>query len=229
MPSALHVAIRSSAIAAAVATVIAACHKDSPVAPIVPTRVSVTQGSDAQVGTAGQRLPSSVTVRALDQNGNPMASVAVSWRILAGGGSLDAAMSTTDAAGDALVNWTLGTAARLDSLQASVGATVSTVVIAIATAGPVTSLKKVGGDQQVPRGTTSAPIIVQAADQYGNVVAHAPVSWAVQSGGALSATQTMTDSGGHATVTLTTDAVASTYTVTARAGALSVTFVVTGS
>jgi hypothetical protein len=217
-------------LAAALALVAAACHKDSPVSPPTPTQVAPTQGSDAQISTVGQRLPLPVTVRVLNASGSPVRGVTVAWTILAGGGSLDVGTSTTDSTGDALVHWTLGTVARMDSLQASVGTSLSVVVVATAQAGVVASLQKVSGDQQtLARGTTSAPLIVQAFDQYGNVVRNAAIAWSDQNGGLLSAAQTMTDSNGKAAVTLTTDPAPATYAIVAQAGSLKVTFVVTGN
>ncbi|MFI5244058.1 MAG: Ig-like domain-containing protein [Gemmatimonadales bacterium] len=217
-------------LAAALVVVAVACHKDSPASPPTPARVTPTQGSDAQIGMVGQRLPLPVTVRVLNASGSPVRGVTVAWTILAGGGSLDVGTSTTDSTGDALVNWTLGTVTRLDSLQASVGSSLSVVVVATAQAGAVASLKKVSGDQQtLPRGTTSAPFIVQAFDQYGNVVSNAAITWSAQNGGLLSAAQTMTDSSGRTAVTLTTDPAPATYTIVAQAGSLRVTFVATGS
>jgi len=217
-------------LAVACTAVLAACHKGAPVAPLVPASMSPTQGSDAQSGTVGQRLPASVVVRVYDQNGSPMGNVVVVWTIVAGGGSLDTGLSTTDAQGDALVNWTLGTVAGVDSLEAYAGGAVSYIVVAKGQPGPVTTLSKVAGDQQaVAKGTTSAPLIVQARDQYGNLVPGSAITWVDQNGGALSAAQTTTDASGDASVTLTTDPSAETYTIVAQDGAARVTFVVTSS
>jgi hypothetical protein len=231
MNSGSHRTRKSSVLlATALAVVAAACHKDSPVSPPTPARLAPTQGSNAQLGTVGQRLPLPVTVRVLSASGSPVRGVTVTFTILAGGGSLDVGTSTTDSTGDALVNWTLGTVARLDSLQASVGTSLSVVVVATAQAGAVASLQKVSGDQQIlPRGTTSAPFIVQAFDQYSNVIPNAAITWSDQNGGFLSATQTMTDSDGKAAVTLTTDPAPATYAIVAQAGSLNVTFVATGN
>jgi hypothetical protein len=231
MESRSHGARNTSAfIAAALALAAVACHKESPVSPPSPATVAPTQGSDAQFGTVGQRLPLPVTVRVLGASGSPIGGITVTWTIVAGGGTLDVGTSTTNAAGNALVNWTLGTVARLDSLQASAGASTSVVLVATAQAGAVASLKKVSGDQQsLPRGTTSAPFIVQAFDQYLNVVPNAVISWSDQNGGLLSAAQTMTDFSGKAAVTLTTDPAPATYTIVAQSGSLRVTFAATGN
>ena len=231
MHSRSHRARKSSVLLAGLLGVMApACHKQSPLSPPTPGLVAPTQGSDAQIGTVGQRLPLPVTVRVVGASGSPVGRVTVTWTILAGGGSLDVGTSVADSAGDALVNWTLGTVARLDSLQASVGTSLSVVLVATAQASAVASLKKVSGDQQIlPRGTTSAPLIVQAFDQYLNVVPDAVITWSNQSVGLLSASQTMTDPNGKAAVTLTTDPAPATYTIVAQDGSLKVTFVATGN
>jgi adhesin/invasin len=214
----------------ALAATLAACHKDSPVAPATPARIAPTTGSNAQVGTVGQQLSSPVTVQVLDANGAPMSGVTITWTVLAGGGSLDANTSTTDASGNALVHWTLGTVVGVDSLQALVGGAVWVDVGATAQPGAVASLQKVAGDQQtVAEGSTSAPITVQALDQYGNIVPNVTIMWVDQSGGALSASQTMTNAQGDATITLTADQAAETYTIVAEDGSAEVTFVVTSS
>jgi adhesin/invasin len=216
--------------ATALAVALAACHKDSPAAPTLPTKIAPTPGSNAQVGTVGQQLAAPVTVQVLDANGNPMSGVTITWTILAGGGSLDASTSTTDASGNALVHWTLGTVAGADSLQALVGGAVWVDVGATAQPGAVASLQKVSGDQQnVPDGSTSAPIVVEALDQYGNVVPNATITWMDENGGALSTTSTTTDSSGKATVTLATDQAPETYTIVAEDGSVQVTFVVTSN
>jgi adhesin/invasin len=215
---------------AALAAALAACHKDSPVAPALPTKIAPTPGSTAQVGTVGQQLAAPVTVQVLDVNGNPMSGVTITWTILAGGGSLDASTSTTDASGNALVHWTLGTVAGVDSLQALVGGAVWVDVGATAQPGAVASLQKVAGDQQsVPDGSMSAPIVVEALDQFGNAVPNATILWVDENGGVLSSTTTMTDSTGKATVTLATDQAPETYTIVAEDGSVQVTFVVTSN
>jgi len=221
----------SVSLVAACAAALAACHKDaSPVSPPTPASIAPTQGSSAQTATVGQALPSAVTVTVLDASGTPLSGVGVAWTILAGGGSLSATSATTNADGQATVTWTLGTVARVDSLQATTASALTVVVTATAQPGPVMTLQKVAGDQQmVAEGSTSAPIVVQALDQYGNVVPNVAITWVDQNGGALSSTQTMTDASGDATVTLTADPAQETYTIVALDGSIQVTFVETSN
>src|SRR5271169_2851104 len=137
---------RSSVLLTAVcAAALAACHKSVPLVFLLAASMSPTQGSDGQTGTVGQQLPASVVVRVLDQNGSPIGNVVVVWTIIAGGGSLDTGLSTTDAQGDALVHWTLGTVPGVDSLEAYAGVAVQYIVVATARPGPVTTLQKVAG------------------------------------------------------------------------------------
>jgi alpha-tubulin suppressor-like RCC1 family protein len=72
-----------------------------------PAHLTVVAG-DSQVATAGEVVPDSLGVRVEDRFGNPVAGVAVVWAVTAGGGSLGAAQSVSDAQGVARVRWTLG-------------------------------------------------------------------------------------------------------------------------
>lgn len=72
-----------------------------------PSQVSKVSG-DNQTGTVGQPLSSPLVVKVADAGGNPVAGVAVSWAVTAGGGSVNPSSSLTSSAGLAQTTWTLG-------------------------------------------------------------------------------------------------------------------------
>lgn len=71
------------------------------------TVVEVASG-DGQTGRAGSTLAKPLTVLVRSEDGHPVAGATVSFRVTAGGGSLDRNSAVTDEAGTASVSWTLG-------------------------------------------------------------------------------------------------------------------------
>ena len=65
-------------------------------------------GPQARTGAAGATLDPPLAVRVVDQHGNGVPGVQVSWSITAGGGALSAVSAQTDAEGVARATWTLG-------------------------------------------------------------------------------------------------------------------------
>jgi protocatechuate 3,4-dioxygenase beta subunit len=191
----------------------------------VATTLTVVAGSNGQTGIAGQPLPVPITVHVLDQNGNSIAGAVVSWTIMGASGSVSSPTSTTNAAGDASVIWTLGTAAGTDSLTASLANGASVVITATATAGPFANLAIVSGDNQnVNSGTESNPFVVRAVDANGNPVEGVSVGFTSDNAGTLNPTSMTSDANGLASTTLTPTGSGIAFTVTATAGTSAVTF-----
>jgi adhesin/invasin len=213
------------------AAVLAACNSDSDTntAPPVATVITANSGSSGQTGVVGQALSAPISVHVTDQNGALVSGAVVTWTVQAGSGSVASQTSTTDATGDATVAWTLGNAAQLDTLTASLASGGSVMITATGTAGAFTSLTLVSGNTQtITAGTTSAALVVKAVDQFGNAIPNTTVSWSVSGGGSLSSSSTTTDATGMTSVTLATDPAAAAYTVTATSGsATPVTFAIT--
>jgi adhesin/invasin len=198
---------------------------------ILASGISVNSGSDGQTGTVNEALANPIVVHVTDANGNSSANSLVIWSVTAGGGSVTATTSLTDANGNASVVWTLGPTAGTNSLRASISSGAFVVINATAETGVITAtIDKTGGDAQtVAAGATSAPMVVTILDLAGNPVANATVTWA-SSGGTLSATSTTTDASGQTQVTLTTGPTAAIYTVTVQSpGAAAVTFTITAT
>ena len=181
------------AVAAAVLLVSAACSDSSSEPNSRPTTdVEVLLGED-QGGMAGAQLPSPIVVVALDANGDPVADQAMTFQVMAGGGSVDAATARTNAAGLAQVRWTLGTVMNTEQrLQAravgSGGATLASVDI-FASVGPGAP-----ATLQVVPPTPGGNVYpgARVLDQYGNPVPGVPVTFEVIAGGGTveGATQT---------------------------------------
>lgn len=227
----LNIASRTTLVAAFTLTTLAACGSDrtaatAPATPAVARLVAKTDPSQL-VAAVGTTL-SGTQVQVQDANGAPISGVVVSFTVF-NGGSVSLVNTTSDGNGLATVDWTLGTVAGADSLEASVGANIMTYLVATATPGAVAQLVAVSGDQQQLAEGASAALVVKALDQYGNVVPNVAVTWTDESGGALSATTSTTDANGLAQVTLTTDLAPEQYTVMAQAASATVTFVDTSN
>lgn len=193
-----------------------ACSSSDSTAPATPATISAVAGTNAQIGTVGQPLPTNISVTVLSSSGTPMPGVFVSWAVQSGGGTISITSSSTDSLGVASVSWTLGTVAGVDSLTATVSGVSPIVFSATASPGEVASLVKVSGDAQVvPAGSAAQPFVVKAVDTYGNAVPGVSVTWVLENGGELSTTTTVTGSDGLAQNVFTTDTT-TTYQVMAE-------------
>jgi hypothetical protein len=219
---------RRGLLLAALAGAGACSDNNNSVAPLTATAVTANAATNGQTGTVGTALAQAVGVLVVDQNGAPLANATVNWTVESGGGALSASSSTTDSNGNATVVWTLGTIAGTDSLKASLASGAVAFVTATATAGAATQiLITSGGTQTVAAGSTTAPFVMEVADQFANPIANATVAWTT-TGGTLSATTSTTDNTGSTSVTLTTNPAPANYIVTATTGSLTpVTFSIT--
>lgn len=221
----------SSVLMAAVLTVgAAACSDDEIVAPTpVATNITITTGSDAQNGTIGQPLLTPVGVHVTNQSGASMANVTVTWSVMSGGGALANTTTTTDANGNATVQWTLGTSVGANTLKASISDSKFVTLSATGVATSATILTLVSGNAQVlAGGGTSAPLVVKAVNGSGTALAGVIVTWST-TGGTLSKLSSVTGTDGTTSATLNVAAASGARTVTATAGSVSSTFTVTGN
>ncbi|HJS42094.1 MAG TPA: hypothetical protein VJ755_01360, partial [Gemmatimonadales bacterium] len=194
-------------------------------------------GQTATVATA-VAIPPAVIVR--DQFNNPVAGVAVTFALTAGGGSVSPVTPvTTDANGiAALTSWTLGTSVGLNTLTATVDGLAGSPVTFSATgsAGTASSIALEAGDgQTAPAGTAVAiaPTVI-VRDQFSNPVAGVAVTFAVASGGGsiTGAIQNTNAAGVAALGSWTLGTTAGPNSLTATAGTLAgspVSFSATGT
>ncbi len=178
--SALYPAVMLSLLAAA-------CGGDSkgPPGGGNPTAISVVPGAAVE-GQAGTLLGTPLTVRVANSNGQPVANAIVTFSIPSGGGSLSAGSDTTDAAGTAAVNWTLGQAVGAARVEARVqGVPLPAIFNVTIRAGPAAGMQRVSN----PPGTSAGgfeladSVALRVADSFGNPVSGAAISFAVTAGG----------------------------------------------
>jgi hypothetical protein len=119
-----------------------------------------------------------------DAKGQPVAQVAVTFAVTAGGGSVTGGAVTTGADGVAAAGgWTLGTQTGVNTLTATVSGLTPVTFTVTGVAGAPAALLKVAGDSQtVPAGAavTIAPT-VRVKDKYDNPVAGASVRFTPRS------------------------------------------------
>jgi hypothetical protein len=166
----------------------AACGGNNDVEPPVPTNVEAVGGID-QSGTIGTALPDSLRVHVTDVEGNGVPGVSVAWSVLTGGGQISPATATTNSAGVAAAQLTLGPAEGDQQAQAQVSGLAGSPVVFTAH-GHVeplvaANIEVVGGNGQ--NGTVGAPLpdslSVRVTDAAGHAVPGVTVNWSVLTGG----------------------------------------------
>ena len=212
---------RASALVA-LAALLAACDGGGTESPRPSSAVAAS--STTQTAIAGTAVTEPPAVRVTDQKGQPMAGVAVTFVVSAGGGTLTGGAATTNAQGVATAGtWTLGTAAGQNVVTATVGSL--TPVQFIATAQPrspaaITAISAVNQTALPGTPVPEAPA-VQVSDQTGQPLAGAVVTFAVTSGGGqLGTTTATTNASGQAS--------AGSWTLGTTPGAQTVTATVSG-
>ncbi len=180
------------------------------------TRV-VAAGGEGQTGTAGAVLPTPLSVRVTDVDGNPIGGVPVTWSVATGGGSILAVVATTDAAGISTARWTLGPAAGMQTAAAEVAGLPRVPFSAGATAGAVASISA------APDGATLASLgdtrqyTAIARDAAGNVVPGVAFAWSSSAPQVAPVTQAglaTASSNGTTTITAEAGGVRGTATLT---------------
>ncbi len=170
-----------------------------------PSTISILSGS-AQTGTVATTLPAPIVVRVHDAYNNSNAGIPVSFSDGGVGGIFSTNPVTTGATGTASVSYTLPTAARSITLQA----TYSTIAVNIgvkSVAGPAAHQSIVAGNNQTahPSSPLARPLAVKVVDQFGNPVAGLSVSFSDNgAGGSFSSPTAITTGSGQASVTYTT-------------------------
>ena len=181
-----------------------------------PTPTSVTD-------TVLSTIPVAVTVT--NHTGAGVSGVIVSWSVSGGGGGLSQAVDTTDGSGVSSVNWTLGSTAGNQAVQASItGLAGSPITFSGGAAGTATQMALNGGNNQVGIVNSALPTVhsVIVRDGHGNPKPGVAVTWGVYAGGgSISPTNPSTGSNGVASVQRTLGASPGPNTDTARVASLS--------
>jgi len=198
----------------------------------IPQTLTKVSG-DGRGGQVGAQLAEPFVVSVLDQNGSPLAGVAVTFSVTTGGGEMSATTVTTDANGRARSTLMLGSDPGTNTVSATVEGLEPATFTATAIEQTPHSLTKVSGDGQEGLAglALAAPFVVSVLDEGGETIAGVAVSFSVIAGeGILSSTTATTDANGHATTTLTLTLGSDTETNTVSAtveGLESVTFTAT--
>ena len=180
-----------------------------------PARVVVVSGAE-QSGAAGAAAASPLVAKVTNVGGDPIAGVSVAWTTTAG--ALGGASATTDANGLTQRTLTFGHVAGAVTVSVTAQGIAQPATFALtAVPGAPSAITKVSGDGQTGMVSTALahPFVLGVADQYGNVVAGAAVTWSVAGGGALSAGTGTTNASGQTQTALTFGAGAGTTNVTA--------------
>lgn len=204
------IALMSLAVSAA------ACNNDA-TSPVPFTNTLSIVSGNAQIGTVGAALGDPVVIKVVDEKGNPIEGVTVTFAPVSTSGSLDATTGLSDVSGLVHFGWTLGTVAASDSVV--IASTNATSIYATATASPgaPAQVTVVSGDSQAGTagGALPAPLVVKVTDQYGNAVPGVTITWS-SSDGSLASTTSVTDANGLAQNTLTLGTSAGQLTITAE-------------
>ncbi len=157
-------------------------------------------GGDAQTGSPGAPLIEPLVGRVLDAGASPVAGMAVSFTPAEGSGSVTPGAATTDPAGEAQTSWTLGDAAGVQSVVASVAEGPNAVFTAMAES-PHALLIHSGDGQRTEIGlpVRIAPR-VRAEDANGNPVADTRVTFSASGDSEVDPEAVTTDSAGFAAV-----------------------------
>ena len=204
--------------------------------PVAPVAVS----GNGQIGQVLATLEQPVIARAVDRLGTPIPNATITFTIISGGGSLDAAgtVTTKDVQaggnGEGQTLWRLGGSATATPRLTATVAGQSTLFTATATGGTPTQMRVapgVAGDGQRAKFGTAVevPPAVQLLDSLGNPVAGRTVTFAVTTGGgSVTGASAVTNATGVAAVgSWTLGAPIGEQTLRATFGALAVTFTAT--
>jgi adhesin/invasin len=181
---------------------------------------------DNQSATAGAAVAIPPTARVVDQFGNSVPGVNVTFVATGGGGGsvTPGTPIATDTAGKAAVtSWTLGPVAGTnnDTLTASAPGLPVARFVASGLSGAAKNLVYVSGTGQTDTiGASLAAYTVRVTDSLGNGVQSVPVSWVVTAGGGSITPSSNTDVTGFATATRVLGSVVGVDSATASVGGL---------
>jgi len=189
---------------------------------------------NSQIAPVGTPVATPPSVKAVDEKGQPIPGVTVTFEITSGGGTVTGAQAKSNKEGIATVGgWTLGPTIGENTLTATAPGAMSPVVFTAAgTVGPASLVEKLEGDGQTFTAGRQLPIRpkVRVTDQFGNAVANVDVTFQVASGGGTTGTFPITtNAAGEATSSgWTLGATPGPNTLTATAAGASATFTATG-
>jgi len=172
-----------------------------------PATQLVKVAGDGLSAIVGTTLGTAPAVRALDQFGNGVAGVGITFAVTGGAGKVIGPTATTNGTGLAAVGaWTLDTLAGANAVTASAG-TLSAVFTATGLTGAPSRIVKLLGDGQTGVVHTTLPVApsVRLSDRYGNPIAGDTIDFFLHTdGGSLATPTAETDASGAASAGLWT-------------------------
>lgn len=187
------------------------------------TAVVVNQGFN-QSAPIKTPFPLPLIAKARDAYGNGVPGIPITFSDGGVGGTFSATSVTTNASGLASTTYTTSTKAGPLKITATSGTVPSGNFWETVTPGPPSTIAKVSGDAQTAAPSTQLPqpLVVKVADQYGNVVSGASVSFTDGgAGGTFSSNPVLTGTTGTASVSYTTPSTAGTKTIQATVSGVS--------
>ena len=191
---------------------------------------------DNQQGVVNTILGSPFVVEVRDESSDPLEGVAVTFSIIAGGGTLSAISTTTNANGQAESTLTLGASVGTNTVSVSAtgiqeGVTFTAEAVADPQptspppqpSQPTMTLVKISGDSQqgVVNTILGSPFVVEVRDKSSDPLEGVAVTFSIiAGGGTLSAISTMTDANGRAERWLTLGSSVGTNTVSVSAAGI---------
>lgn len=213
------------------ATLLASCDTGSPTGPRIVTLAQVS--GNEQAAPVGATLGAPLVIRAVDQNGVPIAGVALTWDIVSGGGAFVAASTSTDASGLGQAVFRLGNSLGTQRVVVSAGSQAEVEFTMVATAAPASQMRAASGNNQTGTVGAALPGILSVfvGDAVENPKAGVLVTFTITSGGgSLSTTSALSNDAGLASVSWTLGTAAGGQTVTATSPGLpAVTFTATAT
>lgn len=208
----------------------AACGGDSLTLPSegAPAQIQITGGSGQQA-RVGTLLGDSLIALVTDTQNRPVQGATVEFVLEddRGGGTVNPASATTNAAGEARTAITLGSQVGSMMGQAQIpvtnGATpIEAQFTAVVLPADANGISMVSGDgQSGPVGSVlGAPLVVKVTDLTGNPISGIAVVWSAEGQGGVSQTSTVTDANGQTSVTRTLGPNAGQQTTLATANGL---------
>ena len=193
----------------------------------LPARVTAISGG-SQTAMVGSTLTQPFQIQVSSAAGEGVPGVPITFQSVTPGGSVSLATATTDVQGLASTTATLGTTAGAYEFRASItgagtGGPQPASITATAHAGAAAAISKVSGDAQ--SGTSgqplAAPLVVRIADQYGNAVGGANVTFTRLAGtGAIGSSTVLTGADGLASTAYTLGTVAGSESIRADVAGL---------
>jgi outer membrane autotransporter protein len=171
---------------------------DIPATSFMPT-LSIVSG-DNQTAPVATTLPQDfvVAIAAPVPRTKTLAGVPIRWTIAEGGGTLVSATTVTDVNGRAANRLTLGPAAGINRVTASIegGGSVTLSATGTASAGPLAVVS--GNNQTLPTATDSTPLVVELRSSTGQPIAGATLDWSASNASFIgNITTTVTDAQGR--------------------------------